>query len=208
MFSLLFFLFYVPYVFQWINECNMATVQGADPVPQCSILKYQQERVSLPGAWTSLWAQVWPPLLLRGTCPEPSEHRNWGAVWDRILLVSICILNWPCATALHTKIPTGKNWYPRSAHTPVTTCKTTTSIPIAGPRGISQSHQDTGTKEQPGKGSFWFPSAPWSWPCATALHTQIPPRENHLPGGASHSQRQKGDQTPKIMRCQEARARK
>jgi hypothetical protein len=26
--------------------------------------------------------------------------------------------------------------------------------------------------------SFWFPPVPQSWPCATALHTQIPPRES------------------------------
>jgi hypothetical protein len=40
----------------------------------------------------------------------------------------------------------------------------------------AQSHQDTGMKEQPGTESFLFPSAPQSLPCATDVHTQIPPR--------------------------------
>jgi hypothetical protein len=42
----------------------------------------------------------------------------------------------------------------------------------------SQSPQDIGTEEQPGTGSFWFLSATQNWPPATALHIQIPPREN------------------------------
>ena len=84
-------------------------------------------------------------------------------------------------TVLHTQIPLGKSWSPRSANTPVSTGKTTTSTQIPGPRGSFQNHQDTETKEQPGTGSFWFPSALRSWPCTTALHTQIPPGENWSP---------------------------
>jgi hypothetical protein len=47
--------------------------------------------------------------------------------------------------------------------------------------GPAQSPQDTGTKEQPGTVFFQFPSVPWSWPCAIALHTQILPRESWSP---------------------------
>ena len=48
----------------------------------------------------------------------------------------------------------------------------------------AQSHQDMGTKERPGIRSFQFATAPQSWPCATALHTQILPRENWSPRSA------------------------
>ena len=51
-------------------------------------------------------------------------------------------------------------------------------LKLLAQEGPTQSHQDMGTKEQPGTESFQFPSAPWSWSCATALHTQIPPKEN------------------------------
>jgi hypothetical protein len=77
--------------------------------------------------------------------------------------------------------------------------------------GLFQSHQD---KEQPGTGSFWFLSAPWSWPYTTALHTQIPPRENCLPRNTetqicrrNKSQREQEQLTPEITRYQEARSR-
>ena len=46
--------------------------------------------------------------------------------------------------------------------------------------GPAWSPQDTGTKEQLGTGSFQFPSMPQRT-CATALHTQIPPRESWSP---------------------------
>ena len=36
--------------------------------------------------------------------------------------------SWSCATALHTQIPPGESWCPRSAGTPVSTGKTTTSV--------------------------------------------------------------------------------
>ena len=50
--------------------------------------------------------------------------------------------------------------------------------------GPDQSLQDTGTKEQSGTGSFQFPSVHYSQPCATALCTQIPPRESWSPNSA------------------------
>jgi hypothetical protein len=81
--------------------------------------------------------------------------------------------------------------------------------------GSTQSHQDAGTKEQLGTGSLWFPSALWSWPCATALHTQILPERIGLPGvlghrfarETTHSQRQQDQLTSEITRCRKARAR-
>ena len=48
--------------------------------------------------------------------------------------------------------------------------------------GPAKRHQETGTKEQLGSRTFCFPSAPQNWPWATALHTQILPRENWSPG--------------------------
>ena len=50
----------------------------------------------------------------RGTRPEPSGHRNQGTESFRLLSVP---RSWPCATALHTQIPPGENWFPRSADT-------------------------------------------------------------------------------------------
>jgi hypothetical protein len=41
----------------------------------------------------------------------------------------------PCATFLCTQILPGESWSPRSADTPVSTGKTTTSTQISGPRG-------------------------------------------------------------------------
>ena len=81
--------------------------------------------------------------------------------------------------------------------------------------GPSQSHQDTGTKDQLGTGSFWFVSAPQSWPCTTALHTQIPPGENWSPrilthrleGWTRYSQRQQDQLTPEITRWRKASTR-
>jgi hypothetical protein len=88
-------------------------------------------------------------------------------------------------------------------------------IKILSREGTVQSHQDTGTKKMVRTGAFWFPSVPQSCPCVTALHTQIPSRENgltgvlthRLAGGTSHSERQQDQLTPQITRWQEARAR-
>ena len=43
---------------------------------------------SLLGVLIGLWTQVGPPLMLRGTCPETSGHRDQGMPWDRSLPVS------------------------------------------------------------------------------------------------------------------------
>ena len=65
----------------------------ANHLPQGSIHKYSWERASLLRVQTSLRVQVRPPLLLRGTCPEPSGHRNQGDACDRSLPFSICTQN-------------------------------------------------------------------------------------------------------------------
>jgi hypothetical protein len=121
----------------------------------------------------------------------------------------------PVPQQFHTQIPLGESWFPRSAHTPVSTGKTTTYAQIPGPRGTTQSHQDTGNNEQQGTGYFKFPSAPQNWPCATASipkffleRTGLPRVVTHrLAGGTSHSQRQQDQLTPQITRWREARAR-
>jgi hypothetical protein len=40
-----------------------------------------------------------------------------------------------CAAKLHTQIPPGENWSPRSAYIPANTGKTTISLQIPSPRG-------------------------------------------------------------------------
>ena len=58
-------------------------------------------------------------------------------------------------TVLHTQIPLGESCSPKSASKPVSTGKTTTSAQIPDPReGPAQSHQVTGTNEQPRTGRF------------------------------------------------------
>jgi hypothetical protein len=61
------------------------------------------------------------------------------------------------ATALHTQVPASER-SPRSADIPESTGETTTSAQILDPRetqeGPTQSHQDTGTKEQLGTEPF------------------------------------------------------
>jgi hypothetical protein len=87
-------------------------------------------------------------LLLIRTCIEPSGLRNWGAAWDRSPLVSVCPQSWSCATALHIQIPPEESWSPRSANTPVSTGKATTSAQILGPRGTCPEplgHRNQGT---------------------------------------------------------------
>jgi hypothetical protein len=105
-----------------MDQCLRAL--NADPVPQHSKPKYGWKRAGLPGVGTNPWAQVRPLLLLKGSCPETSGHRDQGAAWDRILQVSICPQSWSCATEIHIKIMSGESWSPRSANTPVNTGKT------------------------------------------------------------------------------------
>jgi len=90
---------------------------GADPVPQLSVSKSCQERVGLPRVLAHMRTQVRPPLLFKGTHPEPSGPRNQGAIWDRIFPVSVCALSCPSTTALYTQIPPGESQSPRSADT-------------------------------------------------------------------------------------------
>jgi len=54
----------------------------------------------------------------RKTCPEHSGQRNWGSIWDGILLVSAWAQSWPCAKALWIQILLKESWYPKSADTP------------------------------------------------------------------------------------------
>ena len=49
---------------------------------------------------------------------------------------------------------------------------------MPGPRETSTESSGHKNKEQTRTGSYRFPSAPWSRPCAIALHTQIHPRGN------------------------------
>jgi hypothetical protein len=53
----------------------------------------------------------------RGTCPKPSGHRKQGTAGNRILLVSACTPELTLCTAVHTQIPPGENWSPRSSDT-------------------------------------------------------------------------------------------
>jgi hypothetical protein len=73
----------------------------------------------------------------RGTHPEPSGQRNKGTARDRILPVSV--------------------------FTPeLTLCHSPPCLGLFGRKLDPRSPQDTRTEEQPGTGSFQFPSAPWS----------------------------------------------
>jgi hypothetical protein len=65
------------------------------------------------------------------------------------------------ATALRTQILPGEKWFV-SQDTPVSKVRPPLLLKFLAQEGPSQSHQDTGTKEQPGTGSFQFPSAPRS----------------------------------------------
>jgi hypothetical protein len=59
-------------------------------VSQLSIPKFLPEKTGLPGVQTHLWAQVRPPLMLRGIHLEPSGHRNQWAAWDRLEIPRSC----------------------------------------------------------------------------------------------------------------------
>jgi hypothetical protein len=68
----------------------------------------------------------------------------------------------PVAIEQHIQLPLEESWSPRSAYTPASMGKTTTSLQIPGPRGTLPEPSDTGTKDQLGTGPFWFLSAPQS----------------------------------------------
>ena len=106
-----------PFVF----ECILTRINKAilDHVPWHSISIYPWERASLPGVRTCLWAQVRPPLLLKFLGPAQSlqdigskEQLGTGS-----FQFQSSPQNWPCATAVHTQIPPGQNWSPRSSDT-------------------------------------------------------------------------------------------
>ena len=156
------------------SSCFLSVLR-ADLMPQCSIAKHCLERAGHLGVLTGLWAQARPPLQLWGTHPENSRHRNQWTAWDRILLVSIWALSWPCATALYTQI------LERAGRTLThlwVKVRSPLLLKVLAQEGPAWGHQDTGTKERLGTGSFQFLSVSWSWPCATAHHIQIPLREN------------------------------
>jgi hypothetical protein len=73
----------------------------------------------------------------------------------------------------------------------------------------TKSHQDNGTKEKQGTGSFQIPSVPQlSIPKFLQEKIGLPGvLTNWLTGGTSHSQRQQDWLTPQITRWLEARAR-
>jgi hypothetical protein len=95
-----------------LTKTKMEREKGKQELPQL-ILCHSTPN---PRGQRCLWAQVRPPILLKGTCPESSGQRNWGA-WRRIPPVPICAWSWPCATVLQTQIPPGENWSPRSTDT-------------------------------------------------------------------------------------------
>ena len=130
-------------------------------------------------------------------------HRNSGAAGVRILLVSI----WTQKLRLsysppHANLAQEKAVLLRSADTSKISGKATTTAPIPGPSGTcgtnrAQRTQDSQSIREQGTSSFYLR------PGATALHTQIQPRESWYPrigdrpksqayrlrGGISYSQR-------------------
>ena len=79
-----------------MDKEKFPSAPGPDPVPQHSIPKYQGESWSPSSAYTpgstgetTTSAQFPGP---RGTCLEPSGHKNQGTARDRILLVFVCTL--------------------------------------------------------------------------------------------------------------------
>jgi hypothetical protein len=102
--------------------------------------------------------------------------RNWTQVWK-----SSQVSGFHLCTALCTPIPPGESWSSRVMTHLRAQVRPPFLLEFLAQEGPAQSHQDTGTKEQPGTGSFQFQSAPQSWPCATALHTQILPKESWPP---------------------------
>jgi hypothetical protein len=116
---------------------------------------------------------------------------------------------------MHNQIPSGESWPPKSADMPVITGKTTTSAQILAKERPAQSHQDTGSKEQPGTGSFWFPPIPVADPVAQFSVPKFLPEKIGIPGvlkcriaqGTSHGQKKQEQLTTEITNWQEARVR-
>jgi hypothetical protein len=81
--------------------------------------------------------------------------------------------------------------------------------------GPTQSKQETGTEEQPGTGSFLFPSVPGVDPVPQLSvlksfqeRADIPVVLTHrFTGGTNHNQRQQDQLKPEITRWQESKVR-
>ena len=155
--------------------------------------------------WRTIWLQSHPGNLLSVarphnlpksvTSPRPSVHNRslcrmllaqiimLDVVMKRILRilpVSICLQSWPCATSLYIQIPLGESWSPRSADTPMSTGRTTTSAPRDLPGALRTQEPRSSLGQDPST------SVPWSWSCATALCIQIPPWESWSPKTWEH----------------------
>lgn len=125
------------------------------------------------GVLPHLRAEVRLPLLLRGTCLEPSEHRNPAADWEG----SFWFL--PASTA----DPVPQLSVPRSPGKTSGLSEVQTLLRLQGRSQLllifltqeepNWSPQDTGTKEPSGTGFFRFPLAPRADPMTTALGAQI-----------------------------------
>jgi hypothetical protein len=131
--------------------------------------------------------------------------------------------SWSCAIVLHTYILLGESWSPRSADTPVSTGKTTTSAQIPGPRGTLPEPTGQGNQGTAKNRILLVSACSGRRSCAIMPGTDPVPQlsipkfllerpgipgvlPHRLAGGTSHSQRQ--DQlTPEITRWHEARAR-
>ena len=85
------------------------------------------------------------------------------------------------STSIHTQVLQGENWSPKVLIHLIAQIRPPILLKFMAQEGNAQSHQDTETKEWPWTRTFQFPSAHRSWPCATALHTQILPRERWSP---------------------------
>ena len=147
--------------------------------------------------------------------PRTLRTQDQGAAWDRTLLISICSQSCSCATELHTEIPPGESWSPRSAYTPVSPGKTTTSLHIAGSTGTLI--ESSGHSNQLGTGSFWSLSALQSTdrPCTQCFIAKFLPEriglsgvlKHRLAGGTSQSQRQQDPLILETTRWQKASSR-
>lgn len=109
-----------------------------------------------PWSVAHMWAQVRPHFLLKGTHLETSGHRNQEMTWDMSLPISICALNWTCATALHSQTLPGQSCSSRSATHLWAQVWPTLLLKFLDKEAPTQSHQELWTKEQLSTGSCWF----------------------------------------------------
>jgi hypothetical protein len=129
------------------------------------------------------------------------------------LLVSICTWNWLCVTVLHTLIPLGESWSPRSVDTPESTGETNTSVLVSGPRRTypePSEHRNEGIARD--KILLVSVCAPELNICHSSaypnpVHRELFSQECWPIGGTIHSQRQQDQLTPQISRWLETSAR-